>query len=99
MWQRSNATLPRMGYARFETATLGEVDESYYFGAQCSACQHHSRLSLPALRAHLGADFPLIKIRARLTCERCGARSSVVTFLTPAHRTGNLIHLFGKKPR
>lgn len=88
-----------MGYARFETATLGEVDDTYYYGAECSACQHHSRLSIPSLRAHLGADFPLIKIRDRLVCELCGARSAVVTFLTPAHRVANLAHLFHRKPR
>lgn len=99
MWQPARATFPGMGYARFETATLGEVDETYYYGANCKACGHHSRLSLPKLRDYLGASFPLIDIRLRLACERCGARDPTICFLTPQHSTGNLVQFFHHKPR
>jgi DNA-directed RNA polymerase subunit RPC12/RpoP len=86
-------------HAKLETATLAHVDDSYYFGAYCRKCGHHARLSLVRLRAHLGDTFALVNGRRRLRCERCGdKRQVVVTFLTPAQRTGSLVHLFDKKP-
>jgi len=54
-----------MEYARLETAKLGEVDDSYYYGASCGKC-NASRLCLLKLRAYLGDAFPLVKVRARL---------------------------------
>ena len=43
-----------MEYARLETARLRDIDETYYYGAQCRSCLHASRLDLIKLRAHLG---------------------------------------------
>jgi hypothetical protein len=85
-------------YARFETAALAHVNDDYYYGAYCRKCKHHSRLSLVKLRAHLGDDFPLIKIRERLRCERCRSRQVVVTFLAPDQMVGSLVQLFDQKP-
>jgi hypothetical protein len=87
-----------MDYARLETALLRDVDETYYYGAQCRECGHGARLSLAKLRTHLGDDYPLTKVRARLRCEKCRARAAVITFLAPNQRTGNLVHLFNRKP-
>jgi hypothetical protein len=87
-----------MEYAKLETATLAHVDDSYFYGAYCRKCKHAARLSLTALRAHLGEDFPLLRIKDRLRCERCGSRQIVITFLAPDHRTGNLAHLFRESP-
>ena len=87
-----------MEYAKLETATLAHVDDSYFYGAYCRKCKHAARLSLMTLRGHLGKDFPLLRIKERLRCERCGSRQIVITFLTPAHRTGNLAHLFRDSP-
>jgi hypothetical protein len=70
-----------------------------YYGAYCRRCKHSARLSLTKLRAHLGDTFPLVKIRDRLRCERCSSRQIVITFLAPDQRTGNLVPLFGEKPR
>jgi hypothetical protein len=39
------------------------------------------------LRKHLGDDYPLIKVRDRLRCERCGSRAIVITFLAPNQGT------------
>jgi hypothetical protein len=73
------------------------VDETYYYGAYCRKCGHAARLCLLKLRAHLGDDFPLRKVREKLRCERCGdKRQIVVTFLTPNQRTGSLAKLFGR---
>jgi hypothetical protein len=83
-----------MEYARFETAALAHVDDSYYFGAFCGKCRHSARLSLVKLRAQLGDDFPLIDVRERLRCRRCRSRHIIITFLTPDHCTGNLAQLF-----
>jgi hypothetical protein len=64
------------------------------------ACTRHtSRLRLSKLRAHLGGDFPVAKIRHRLKCDLCGSKTVVVTFPTPAQCTGSLVHLFDKKPK
>jgi hypothetical protein len=87
-----------MEYAKFETASLAHVDESYYFGAYCRQCKHSARLSLLRLRAHLGDAFPLARIKERLCCERCGSRQAVITFLAPNQRTGNVAHLFAADP-
>jgi hypothetical protein len=86
-------------YPKLETALLRDVDDRFYYGANCRSCLHTSRLSLSNLRAHLGDDFPLVKVRAKLKCDLCGSKQVVVTYLTPAQCTGNLVHLFDKKPK
>lgn len=88
-----------MEYAKLGTATLAHVDDSYYYGAYCRRCKHSARLSLVKLRAHLGDNFPLAKVRDRLRCERCGLREVVITFLAPNQRTGNAAYLFREEPR
>jgi hypothetical protein len=88
-----------MEYAKLATATLAHVDDSYYYGAYCRRCKHSARLSLVKLRAHLGDNFPLAKVRDRLRCERCGLREVVITFLAPNQRTGNVAYLFREEPR
>ncbi len=88
-----------MEYAKLDTATLAHVDDSYYYGAYCRRCKHSARLSLVKLRAHLGENFPLAKVRDRLRCERCGLRELVITFLAPNQRTGNVAYLFREEPR
>ena len=86
-----------MEYAKLETACLAHVDETYYFGAYCRACGHAARLSLSRLRAQLGGDYPVRKVREKLRCEQCNDRRQiVVTFLAPDQRTGNLSHLFNR---
>jgi hypothetical protein len=93
------STLSRMEYAKLETATLAHVDDSYYYGAYCRKCKHSARLSLTKLRTHLGDTFPLVKIRDKLRCERCSSRQIVIALLAPDQRTGNLVPLFGEKPK
>ena len=88
-----------MDYPKLETALLKDVDDTYYYGASCRSCLHASRLSLTKLRAHLGDNFPVAKIRERLKCELCGSRQVVVTYRTPSQSTGSLVHLFEEKSR
>jgi hypothetical protein len=83
-----------MEYARLETASLAHVDDSYYYGAYCRKCKHSARISLVKLRARLGDDFPLARVKDRLRCERCKSRQVVITFLAPSQRCGNLAYLF-----
>lgn len=87
-----------MEYARLETALLRDVDETFYYGVECRKCGHCIRLSLLKLRAHLGDDYALVKVRARLRCEKCRSRLVVITFLAPNQRTGNLVELFSRQP-
>jgi hypothetical protein len=84
---------------KLETALLKDVDDTYYFGANCSSCLHASRLSLTKLRAHLGDDYPVARIRIRLMCELCGSKAVTITYLTPSQCTGSLVHLFDKKTK
>jgi hypothetical protein len=83
-----------MQYATLETAALSHVDDSYYFGAYCGKCKHTARLSLVKLRARIGDDFPVIDVRERLRCQHGRSRHVIVTFLTPAHCTGDFARLF-----
>jgi hypothetical protein len=80
-------------YAKLETATLAHVDDRYYYGAYCRKCKHAARLSLVKLRANLGDNFLVSKIRQRLRCERCKSRAVVITFLAPDQRGGSVTHL------
>jgi hypothetical protein len=59
------------------------------------ASAHTARLSLSKLRAHLGDDFPLIKIRERLKCPTCNSRQVTITFLGP-HQKGKKSDATGK---
>lgn len=86
-------------FACLETATLKDVTDDYYYGCHCTSCLHTARLSLSRLRAHLGVDFPLIKIRERLKCVICSSRKVTITFLGPHQKGGNLHDLFETKPR
>jgi hypothetical protein len=88
-----------MDYAKLDTGTLAHVDDSYFYGAFCRKCKHAARLSLEKLRKHLGDNFPLVKIKARLRCELCGSRQIVITFLAPNQKTGNVVRLFDQLPR
>lgn len=87
-----------MTYARYETAKLAEVDDTYYYGADCQSCLRSRRISLTRLRATLGDDFPLVNLRGRLKCATCGSRQITITFLSPAHAVGNLAQLFSQVP-
>jgi hypothetical protein len=97
--QPADGNVDGMEYAKLETAALAHVDDSYYYGAYCRKCKHSARLSLVKLREHLGDNFPMVKVKDRLRCERCSSRQIVITFLAPNQRTGNLAYLFGEPPR
>jgi hypothetical protein len=85
-----------MEFARLETALLKDVTDDYYYGCSCQSCLHTTRLSLSKLRTHLGADFPLRRIRERLKCQICSSSKVTITFLGPHEKGGNLQHLFEK---
>ena len=82
-----------MEFARLETATLKDVNDDYYYGCSCTSCLHSARLSLSKLRAHLGENFPLVKVKDRLRCERCNSWQIAIKFLTPNQKTGNVAQL------
>ncbi len=84
--------------ARLETATLADVDDTYYYGAYCPSCLRSRRISLTRLRATMGDHFPLKDIRSRLKCQTCGSKAMVVTFLAPTQAVGDLARLFQEKP-
>jgi hypothetical protein len=46
-----------MDYPKLETALLKDVDDHFYYGANCRSCLHTSRLSLSKLRAQLGGNY------------------------------------------
>jgi hypothetical protein len=85
-----------MSSVTLANARLKDVDDSYYFAAECKKCRHASRLKLSALREHLGAEFKLADIRTRLRCELCGHRDAVISFLSPNQAVSNLVPLFNR---
>lgn len=88
-----------MEYAHLETATLADVDDTYYYEANCRSCMRSRRISLERLRAMLGDDFPLKDVRTRLKCQTCGSKTLIITFLTPAHKSGSFLPLFNQLPK
>jgi hypothetical protein len=86
----------RETYLTLNEAKLGQVDDTYYYGASCQKCGHDIRLSLVRLRAHLGDDFPLVDVRKRLKCSACGSRKIIISFFTPAHRNATLADRFNE---
>ena len=88
-----------MEHAHISTATLADVDDSYYYGVSCQSCLRNARLSLERLRAKLGDDFPVVKIIGRLKCRTCGSKQIIVTFLAPNQGGSSLAALFREEPR
>jgi hypothetical protein len=84
-------------YPTLETACLAQITKEFYVGAHCRKCKHGARLNPDTLRAKLGGDYPVRRLRERLKCDWCGdKRQIVMTFLTPDERAGNLVHLFDR---
>jgi hypothetical protein len=88
---------PGIQHPTLETACLAQITKEFYLGAYCRKCKHAARLNADRLRAKLGGDYPVRKLRDRLKCDWCGdKRQIVVTFLPPNERAGNLVHLFDR---
>jgi hypothetical protein len=51
------------------------------------------------LRQHLGATYPLVKVKDRLRCEQCASRAVVITFLAPNQKTAHVAYPFGESLR
>jgi hypothetical protein len=81
-------------YIKLGEATLGQVDDSYYYGASCQECHHSQRLSLLRLRSALGEAYKLVDVRSRLKCSACGSRRFIIAYFTPAHRNATLERYF-----
>ena len=87
-----------MEYATFNSATLADVDDSYYYAVDCRSCLRNARISLLRLRGLLGDDFRVIQVKTRLKCSTCGSKQFTVTFLAPNQAVGSLTNLFQQKP-
>lgn len=87
-----------MQYPRLEDAALGQIDDSYYYGATCADCKTTKRLSLERLRRELGDGYALAKVRERLKCQDCGGKRFVICFWTPAERYNFTEVMFEKPP-
>jgi hypothetical protein len=86
-------------YPRHDTAILGDLDDSFYFGVSCSSCHFSSRISLVRLRDELGWYFKLSKVRSKVRCAQCGDTRLIATFLTPAKNEARSEHLFRLRPQ
>ena len=65
--------------------TLGDFD-CHVIWAHCGACKRAVQLETARLAAMYGAGLTIPELRARLTCARCGTRSSEIriVFALPA---------------
>src|SRR5450631_1465051 len=52
--QTRGAIVGHVDYPKLETALLKDVDDCFYYGANCSSCLHASRLNLSRLARALG---------------------------------------------
>jgi hypothetical protein len=84
--------------ARYETAKLRDVDDTYYFGVCCNDCQRQRRLSLVRLRAALGDDYLVVDIRKRMKCTTCHSKKIIISFFGPHQAVGSLAYLFDQVP-
>ena len=55
--------------------TLQELEACFQLYAVCEACQRVVRVDLQRLIQTEGGDYPLDRIRMRLACQTCRARS------------------------
>jgi hypothetical protein len=78
----------------YSTAKLGEVDDTYYYGVNCSSCLRSQRISPVRLRALLGDDYRLLDVLKRLKCGTYRSKKVTVTFLAPQQAGSSLSHLF-----
>lgn len=90
--------MQRMEPARYETAKLREVDDTYYFGVSCGDCGRNKRLSLVRLRAALGDDYLVVAVRKRMKCTTCHSKKIIISFFGPHQAVGNLAYLFEQAP-
>jgi hypothetical protein len=81
-------------YANYSTATLADVDDSYYYSVSCQSCMRGRRLSLTKLRETLGDGYLVVRVVKRLKCSTCGSKRLTVAFLGPHQAVGNLASLF-----
>ena len=65
------------------TATLADIKNRYQLLAICNACAHTVELDVDGLIATLGPDHPVLAIRKRLRCTRCGFNSCAVQLALP----------------
>lgn len=89
--------MPGVDTASYNTATLSDVDDHYYYGVSCQSCLRGARLSLTRLRGALGDGYPVVKIVRRLKCRTCGSKRITVAFLAPHQAVGNLAYLFNEQ--
>jgi hypothetical protein len=82
----------------YDTATLSQVDDTFYYGVSCTSCHRSKRLSLVRLRAVLGDGFRIIDLRKRMKCTTCASKQITIMFLAPGQAGTSLQHLFQRPP-
>jgi hypothetical protein len=66
---------------------LGDVlMEGLHIRASCRNCRHRTNLSPLRLAKRLGYDHPLVALRRRLRCSKCGMRDVEVRTIEPERR-------------
>ena len=58
--------------------TLQQLAEAFRLYAVCEACQRVANVDLAALIEREGGDYPLDRVRMRLSCTGCGKRSQAL---------------------
>ena len=58
--------------------TLQQLAEAFRLYAVCEACQRVANVDLGALIEREGGDYPIDRVRMRLSCTGCGKRSQAL---------------------
>jgi hypothetical protein len=70
-------------YAKLDTAKISDLTDGHNFAVSCSSCRHGLRLTATTLRQWFPEEFPVVLVRNRLRCSKCGVKAVIVTYLTP----------------
>jgi hypothetical protein len=85
-------------YPKLETALLKDVDDTFYFGANCRSCSHASRLSLSKVRGHLGVTSRWRSWSARMMRSN-SSRADAIHRLSTSSTTGRACSSLPSCPR
>ena len=80
--------------------TLQDIVHAFRLYAVCEACQRVAAVDLPALIEQEGAQYPIDRVRMRLFCNVCRARSQAlrIVYVGPEGRASGFRYARSRKP-
>jgi hypothetical protein len=92
----SSDTLAGMDQDPLLTMNLGQAWPEIVYTANCLHCHEIRRVDLKAMAERLGQDFPLLKLRERLKCQKCERKR--ITIATRWKSSGTSVDVLQRWP-